>query len=91
MMNSFKNQKNYKYKKYFRNLSYTLKNLNNNFLYYNPDIYKKDLEKDKIKFNYGFFKNPFKKVCYSMTKIKLKNLKFVLSHIMLVIKYLIKN
>lgn len=73
MMNSIKNQKDYKYKKYFRNLSYSLKNLNNSFLYFNPDIYKKDLEKNKGKSNYGFFKNSFKKSFLLDNKNKIKN------------------
>ena len=58
------NKKNLKYKKYFLRLNLTLKKLNNKFLFYIPDLYKKDLRKDKIsiiKIKFSFFKSLFSK------------------------------
>ena len=52
------------YKKYFYNLNLILTKLNNKFLFYIPDLYKRDLRKDKIsiiKVNFKFFKSLFKK------------------------------
>ena len=41
-------KKNLKYQIYFTKLNRSLRKLNNQFLYYIPDLYKKDLRKDKI-------------------------------------------
>ena len=52
------------YKKYFYNLNSILTKLNNKFLFYVPDLYKRDLRKDKIsiiKINFSFFKSLFQK------------------------------
>ena len=52
------------YKKYFYNLNSILTKLNNKFLFYIPDLYKRDLRKDKIsiiKINFNFFKSLFQK------------------------------
>ena len=56
-------KKNLKYQKYFTKLNRSLRKLNNQFLYYIPDLYKKDLRKDKIPINkvkFSFFKSLFR-------------------------------
>ncbi len=56
-------KKNLKYQIYFTKLNRSLRKLNNQFLYYIPDLYKKDLRKDKIpiiKVKFSFFKSLFR-------------------------------
>tara|TARA_B100001250_G_C19761694_1_gene772781 strand:+ start:86 stop:1516 length:1431 start_codon:yes stop_codon:yes gene_type:complete len=58
------NKKNLRYKKYFTKLNQTLTKFNNHFLYHIPDLYKKDLRKDKIsitKIKFSFFKSLLRK------------------------------
>ena len=76
------NKKNLKYKKYFTRLNSTLIKINNNFLYYIPSLFKKDLRKDKIsiiKIKFSFFKSLFGKsyLCDNIFMVKKAKICFV--------------
>ena len=76
------NKKNLNYEKYYTKLNKTLKNFNNHFLFHIPDLYKKDLRKDKIsiiKIKFSFFKSLIRSSCLyeNIEKIKKAKMCFI--------------
>ena len=73
---------NLKYEKYFTKLNSSLKKLNNQFLYYIPNLYKRDLRKDKYfepRFKFYFLENFFNSeyLCRDINKIKNAKMCFI--------------
>ena len=73
---------NSKYEKYFTKLNSNLKKFNNKFLYYIPNIYKRDLRKDELfesKFKFHFLENFLYPdyLCKDINKIKNAKLCFI--------------